>query len=114
MITTETIQKEIDDLRTSITKGITDRQLKKKRERVDELKNLKLYIESNPSEGFIKSEIDRIEKSIERINDFENFKIWRLSQDHSDQKKLKTQYNKELGLPTLKAQLKTLNYLLNG
>lgn len=112
MKSTEQIQNEIDELRVQIGAAKTDRQNKKISDKIAELKGLKLYIESKPSETFIKSEIERIEKSIERVIDPENFKIWRRSQDHSDQAKLKTQYNKELGLSTLKSQLKTLNYLL--
>jgi len=81
-------------------------------DRMSFAKNCLLYIQTNPSEEFLTKERDRINnrvdmlmKSYVGLNETKN--------SVSKCLKHKKDYEKEMGIPHLRKQLSTLNFLLN-
>lgn len=76
------------------------------------LKQVLMYIELEPKESFLTSEKERISKIIKAKES--QYKYW--SSDVCDKSievnKRKALFNKELGITTLKKQLKTINFIL--
>jgi hypothetical protein len=82
-----------------------------------EYENLKLcekYLETKPTEEFVKSEIERISGKINFILDSNNFKQWfNCHPEYRNDKNPQTIYRSEMGLGKFRRQLKTLNYIFN-
>ena len=111
MKTPEQVKKEIEELILQKKDAKTYRALKKINNKIEDLKTIVLYLETNPSEEFIKSEKARLEKQVDAIED--NFQKWLnsgSSRRHSE-KPLKVYY-KEMKLEEVTKRLKTINYLL--
>lgn len=104
----ETIQSE---LRDDLTK-MSDSKFTRLKNRIEFLVGLILYLESNPNETFLQSEIDRIENSIKKAN--ENYEYWCKynAPKDVDPKKYRTMFNQVTGVAKFKKQLKTIEYLL--
>jgi len=81
--------------------------------RIEFLTTCLRYVETDPSKEFISKEVDRIESRINLIDD--GYAYWRtinmLSAMEAERIK---EYNKQMGLSTLKSQLQCLKFILNG
>lgn len=92
-----------------IEKGADERRIEK---HLLFLKSCKLYLENNPSEGFIKEQLDLVEKKISYLD--RGFDAWKVDNPDSIKKNPKTAYYTECGMKALKLQLKTLKYLIDS
>lgn len=102
----KSIQTEIDSLLEELKHAEKDKPLFK---RLQFLKVCKMYLETNPSEDFIKKEKSRLSKRIQLLRDgYSGYKA-----KDPDPKKWKSEYNKATGLNQLNVQLRTINFLLN-
>jgi len=111
MKTIKEVQKEIDELIKSITKDSLRNEVESIKRKIVFLRQCKLYLESEPREDFVKSEIAKIEERIKLIpTHYEAWKVGRNLTKYSDPYKT---YSNEMNLPGLKASLKYLNYLLH-
>jgi hypothetical protein len=75
------------------------------------LKICKAYLESNPSEDFLKKEVGRIENRVNKIMEL-CIPLDESRALKSDINKHKKAYESEMGIVTIKKQLSTLYYLL--
>ena len=71
-----------------------------------------MYLETNPKEEFLKSEKNRISKIISAKEIQYDYWSSNVCPDVIDVKKRRSIYNEELGLTSLKHQLKTISYIL--
>lgn len=71
------------------------------------LNQILLYLESMPDDGFVKNEIIRLENRINAIlNQFDPTL-------YKDPKPAKMKYEKDMKIPRLREQVRTLRYILN-
>ena len=106
--------KEIDseiNLKRELLKELYGRDFEAMKAEIVFLKNCKLYLETNPRPEFIKESLDFTKSKIEILE--ARFFEWQTSKNMSQYKNPRQTYFTEAGMPHLKAQLKTLNYLLN-
>lgn len=77
------------------------------------LHQLLLYVETNPSEDFLNKEKERLNKIITSLEN--GFDFWSKHNKPTDvdAKKLRSYYNKEMGITKFKNQLKAVNTILN-
>ena len=87
-----------------------ERLYKKMNKQIIWLKHIKRYLESNPRPEFVQSELETIIMRIGRID--EGYLIWAAGRAITSYKDPKKAYTNEMGLPTLKEQMKTLKYIL--
>lgn len=75
------------------------------------LQQVKYYLETRPSEEFLKSEILRLENKLDIINN--NYKAW-LNADPKNKQHEKplTVYAKEMDVKKIKDQIETIGYIL--
>lgn len=109
MITIDRIQYEIEHIRN--TAILTNKTTKEQKLRIEFLKQIKSYIESNPREEFVISEIKRIECLIKARNSTEIFNEWKIGKP--SQKATFQNFEKEIGITEFKQQLKVLKFVLN-
>jgi hypothetical protein len=83
----------------------------KKRNRIEFISMCKLYIDTSPRESFIKSELNRLEKRLEKLDG--GFAFWFKSSGLTDFKQGERIYASEVGIKKIKEQIKTLSFLLN-
>lgn len=85
--------------------GIKRSQKTRMRKRMAFLRTIQLYIETCPDELFIAQEIHRIENRINLIcNQFD-------SSQYKDPKPAQKQFEKEMGVETLRLQLRVLRFI---
>ncbi len=116
MITLKTVNVQVEQIKSSLEKATKDRdikEVKKLSKRLEYLNGIKFYLESQPSENFLKSNLNEIKKRIASLSS--GFGEWLKSVDKkdSDPKKLKTRFNTEMGLGKMKNQIKTLEFILS-
>jgi len=106
------IKNEISDIKHKIEEeGVLQSQEKRLRKKVPLLRKCILYLETEPSEDFCKSEVDRICKAInKRMELFAPINEEKLTK--KDLAKARKDHEKEWDIPKMRMQLKTLNYLL--
>jgi len=110
MKTKESIKKEIEELQLIIKKQ--DPIVKSTMNKIDNLKLCMAYIETSPKEEFLEKQVNRIDERIKLIMlnykplDAERFPKAEVSKHKKDFEKL-------MGIPHLKNQLKILKYILN-
>jgi len=105
MITVKEIDTKIKEL-TEECKRIPDSQAKPKKRRIAFLRNVRLYIETNPRPEFIQSEIERLKTTISIIDD--RFYEWIDGKSGSN---LKNQWRSLNNYQHLKKQLRTLKFI---
>ena len=85
------------------------KKLKAARKRLKYLEYIKAYLSTNPSEEFVRSEIDRITSLVKAIDDrFVNVGFKTLVAE----KKARKEFLKDYGVPKMNEQLKTLRFIL--
>lgn len=100
-------QLELTDEPKNLTKA------KRSRVKLIQLKEYQMYLETNPSEEYLKKEVKRIENLLSAID-----KLYILPKDHEKLtkgilSKLRKPFDDTHGVPKLKKQLAALKYLLN-
>lgn len=119
MQTIESIKNEIASLRATWPQRPTDfseiKQHKKDTEKIGFLYKMQLYLESNPTEEFVRAQVKELEAKLSRIE--EAYPNWRATlqskpKGEGDEKIAKARYHKEMGVSDIKQQIKTLRYLL--
>ena len=121
MITIKEIDEQIQGLKTeyvAIKNDDFDKEQKAKsrvQKKIDELKQIRLFIETNPTPEALLKHKEVLENKRNLIKDESNFEKWLIADTGrtNDIKKARTQYHKELDLGHVNAQLKTLNYILS-
>jgi len=113
--------KKIEDLKKEISDNIKlmkdKKEIGKKYSSISKknqyLSQLVMYLETNPSESYLKSERDSILKIITTKQS--QFKYWSESVCSQDVPVAKRNalFNKEIGLAELKKRIKTLNFILS-
>lgn len=104
-------QSQIVQITTAVKNEEKDSIVNRMKRRRDFLRVCVHYLESNPSEDFIKKEETRLEN---RINMYMK-EYQPLDETKSSKKECtahRVEYQKEMGIPKLRIQLKTLYYLL--
>lgn len=81
------------------------------RNKMEYLKGIELYLESNPTEVFLLQEKERLTKAINTRRD--NFKAWMANQVYMSEKIGLKKYEQQVGIPDLKRELKTINFILD-
>lgn len=104
----EAINNEIKYLLEEATDKVTKRERTKIGNRVVFLKMCLLYLESGATEEFVRKEYDRLHNKVRLIDEgYDYFKLFCAAEDP------RHEYELETGLPRLKEQLKTIEFLLN-
>jgi hypothetical protein len=112
MKTLEEINQDIRNVELEMMDGTTPKRRYKTLEtKLKLLRQIKMYLETNPSEEFIELEINRINTYISSKQS--QFEYWKknVCPQHVDTNKRKALFEREVGIPHLKKQLKTLKYL---
>ncbi len=91
---------------------ITNSELKKLRKENQFIKSMILYLESNPSEEYLKNELSRLSLIVK--SKLEQFEYWKqnICAKNIEEKKMKTVFKQELGLTDIEKRIKTLKYLI--
>lgn len=111
MKTLEELKKELSELLVTDTRDWKNLQINRFKKRVQFLKLCISYMESEPTPEFLKKEVSRLKKRSELIED--SFPQYTPPKQFDNQKKLKSFYYKEMGIPKINQQLKTLRFLIN-
>lgn len=113
MIDAVKISQEIADLRIKLgDEDIKTAQVNRIKKRILFLKHVAIYLESSPTEAFIRSESDRIQKRINLIS--ADYPRWITSKFFIKEKEKLKEYLKENEVPKLKMQLSALFFIQNA
>lgn len=113
--------KKIEDLKIEVLKNIKLMEQRKETnlsyasitKKNDILKYFVAYLESNPSEEYLKATKIEMQKIINaKESQFDYWNEYVCSKDISVTKRRST-FNKEVGITDLKKRIKTLNYILS-
>ncbi len=81
------------------------------------LKQLKVYLETLPSEDYLQSELDRINVIIKRIEELKNINTWEIGNmsaiEGLQYPQIISMYKRAMGLPALKKKANALEFLLS-
>lgn len=112
MRTIEAIRKEIqEEEKFAATPNATKRQMEKSAKRIENLRACILYLETNPTEQFMNKQLTQLKKNVDVINS--GFGAWRRNNPKdAEVSNPKSKYETMMGMKTIKAQIKNLNYLL--
>lgn len=114
MKTIDEIEKDISDLLNVDRKGTKDSQDNRDRKKIRLFTLCKYYLETNPSEDFVRKMSADERVIIKRIGDgFAAYRENCTESENRDPKKLLLKYNSENELKKHKQQLIALNYLLS-
>lgn len=86
---------------------------KRLRKKIPFLKTCIMYLESSPTEAFVKKELDRIETKINlRMSQFPLDQYQKSDMPLTEVNKLKKAHEKKYEIPHLREQVRTLRFLL--
>jgi predicted translin family RNA/ssDNA-binding protein len=111
MKTAKEVDKEINELIRSINKDLKENEVKSIKREVAFLRQCYRYLETCPRQEFIKSQLEEVQRRIDLIPS--HFEAWKTGKVLTKYKDPYSAYQNEMRLPDLKAQVKTLTYLLN-
>jgi hypothetical protein len=110
MKTIQEIKNEIRELERTPQGELKSAEFKKILTKIDNLKTLVKYLETNPCEKFIEKEIERLKN---RITKTQVGFVSQWEPDTKYYKKERANYLKEMGVPKLRQQLQSLLFLKN-
>lgn len=111
MKTATEITKEIDKITRSINKNSPKSEVDSAKRKIVFLREIKLYLDTNPSEECVKQQKEEVQRRIELLpTHFEGWKTGRVLTKYKDPY---ASYCSEMGLQTMNAQIKTLNFILS-
>lgn len=91
------------------------RRAKALKKRIPVLNQCMMYLESEPTESFIRQEISRVENKITlRMNQFPLDHYQQTNVDPRTVNKLKRDHEKKYDVPKLREQVRTLRFLLKN
>jgi hypothetical protein len=87
--------------------------VKKHQKEIDQLKYYKYYLETNPTEIFLKEELHKLESRISSLK--ANYKTWAMTapKDKDPMKDWPGIFNKEVGITKMKKQVTAIKFLLD-
>lgn len=118
MLTTKTIQNEIDDL---LAKGdvmrsnnqTDDKDYRAMQRRIKFLKSCLFYLQENPREEFMKEQLEKLRKKLYRImNGYNEWYKYRQKDDNKSLTQLQSEYNSQMGTSHINNQIKTIEFIL--
>lgn len=118
MRTIESIDQDILELSEQarrLDKYMEEKAYNKLLKQIQRLRFCRMYLESNPNEPFIESEIVRLDKLVKRLE--EQFPAWSddlPSELNGDRTKAKAWYNKEMGILKMKKEMAMLRFILKN
>jgi hypothetical protein len=80
-------------------------EIARARKRLQFLRTVEMYLEGNPTDWFIKKEIERLENRNNKIIEQYNIELYKSS------KNPKKKYEEEMGIPHIRLQLKALRFI---
>ena|SRR5664279_490468 len=111
MKTVKEIDQEISDILKSLKKDSKEGEVKKAKRDVAFLRQIRLYLITDPREEFIKSELNEVQRKIDLIpTHYEGWKVGKTLTKYKDPYAI---YCNEMHLPDLRAQIKTLEFILS-
>ncbi len=113
MKTIEQVQDTISQLEASDRRLFTHDEMKERTEQALFLRKIKYYLETEPTEQFVASEIKRLEDKLQVIDI--GFPAWlerRQEKFTKSEKQWRNEYNKEMGTKNLTTQLDNLKFIL--
>lgn len=105
----EYLQDELTELLNTNQDDFTKPQLNRIKKRIQFVRTCVMYLESNPSEDFLNKEASRLKARIGLIAD--SFKDY--SRPAGVRGSIRKYYDKEMGVPLLNIQLRTIKFILN-
>ena len=117
MKTTADIDKALDELRAVITKNDDPGKEKRAKAKIQKqaafLNQCRQYLLYNPSEDFLKSELERLIRISKNKGDqFQQWKNLQLPNAHKAETAWKAEFKRLHNLTVVKKQIETLNFLL--
>ncbi len=115
MITVQDIKREINEItdRVRLETDMRKSEKTKLKKRVGLLRKCILYLETNPTDDFLKKEIDRLENRISLI-----MALCPLGEPKavagSVIKKMKIEYEKNHDIPKFREQVRVMRFLIKG
>lgn len=109
MKTIKEVNQEIKSLNEEALEA-GEKRIKAIKKRLEELHLYKLYLETKPREEFLIQEVERLKKTINSVES--HFNDW-IMFNAAKYKNPYLAYKNEMGVPALKKQLKTVEYLIN-
>lgn len=113
MKTVTDIKNEIESINRFINENLrtlTGTQIMRKKNEIDKLKQIELYLSTNPNKTYLEGEKTRLETLIENREKARS--KWSEPKDVHP-KHFKRIYEKEVGLNDLQNKLKTITYILS-
>lgn len=111
MKTASDVIQELDSLVRSINRDSSEKEIKSAQGRAVFLRMCLRYLETSPRECYIQSELGNIKRRIELLPT--HFSGWQTGKVLTRYKDPYASYCSEMGLSDMKAQVKTLEYLLS-
>jgi hypothetical protein len=108
MITVKDVEQEMAALRKEVGNATPSTAQASK---LAFLKHVKLYLETEPTQAQVLAQLESVRHRL--ATNAERFTQW-CAQRHGGYDELKTQYATQCGTAQLKAQAKTLTYILGG
>lgn len=104
-------QKVYEDAQKS-KKEIPSAKLTRIENKIEYLRGIKKYLESEPRQEYVEAEQKRLRDMASRIDD--RFPAWckSMAPKDADPKTWRTMFNRETGLTKVKKQLKTIEFIL--
>lgn len=112
MIDIEKLKKEKVSIVNTLDQDMTKGMANKIKKRLSFLIDCIRYLESHPTEEFLKKEQDRLAKRIVLLK--AGFKDWLPDKQYDTEKKQQIAYYKECKIPSLNNHLKTIKFLLQS
>lgn len=113
MKTIQEVQDKIGQLENSDRRLFTHDEMKERTDEAIFLRQIKYYLETEPTEEFVKSEVARLEEKLRVID--EKFPAWlsrQKDQYSMSEKQWRNAYNKEMGVKITSNQLDNLKFIL--
>lgn len=114
MKTKQEIQERISQLEASDPRLFKHDEMKERAEEAAYLRSIRNYLETEPTEEFVRSEAEKLELKLNTIEDA--FEVWlskRPEPYSKSEKQWKAEYNKEMGVKNLNNQLDNLKFILS-
>lgn len=101
------LEKSLSDRSSELTRA----QEKKEMSKINFLRLVCTYLKTFPSEEFVEAEIKKLNNRRNMIN--KNFDSWIPTQYFEKEKDKLKEYDKQMGVPKIKAQLRALKFINN-
>lgn len=101
------VNAEISEIIASQGRFENKRAESRAKKRLQFLNMVKMYIESQPDEYFVAREIFRLEKRVNLLSDSFD------ESQYKDAREARKKYEKEVGIPDLRSQIKVLRFIKN-